>query len=224
MRVSLESDNILVHLSVAATLVVFSAVTIIPAWSLLPVGFMPFVAFMVALFLGYNWGLKILERFLTRYLWGQSGDLLEELMEDEEEKRKRHITKESLRLATQMKKEKVNVTVPPGFGFSLASEGGRKQKNEGVKMVSIVDDKEVDQDLVRRRMKAAETQWQKEVEKDKETDAQQETPSSEEGVHMREKESELPEENAEQTPTQVIEEAEHNQEGKEDEDTKDKQD
>ncbi len=64
LRVSLETDHAYVQYAVAATLVSFFSVAVLPVWKYLSPGFLPYVIFMVALFLAYNYVLNTLTRAL----------------------------------------------------------------------------------------------------------------------------------------------------------------
>jgi len=54
LRVSLITKHIAVHSAVFATLVVFFSVAVLPVWTYLEDGFVPYVSMMVVIFLAYN--------------------------------------------------------------------------------------------------------------------------------------------------------------------------
>lgn len=163
IRVSLETDSLFVHLSVAATLAVFYLVTIVPAWRALPPGFFHFVIGMIILFLAYNWAIKWGARRLRKYLWNQNDDLLEELMKELEARHKEGLSKEVASPA--MRKD--DVSIDGDDKESLSHEPREKEtprkkdkmtsasEDQRLRIVSIVDNLEDDQDLVRRRMDEA---------------------------------------------------------------------
>lgn len=66
LRVSLVTDHLAVHATVVATLFTFFLVAVLPVWSYLEPGFVPFVLMMVAIFLVYNKVMSFVARLVRR--------------------------------------------------------------------------------------------------------------------------------------------------------------